>query len=242
MIFLCFSSKDRNTVVRSIMYHLKNYGIPVWYDYHQLILGDNRDYKNLEEGIRHNHYAVIILSNNIFNCKCANDELAVIKQQYVSQKIHIFPIFYKIKASDLPKKYKWLCKLIYNEINEHSGTLLTCNQITLKYIEDKNKLYSTCNLSDYINGKFQDSYIQDMLTIYFEIGCDCLNLRILALFTIFKYLCCKYENVEYPLFCIKTFNKLYTATKLNLRMDWKELSILESILLLMLNIINQDRV
>ncbi|MCM1222445.1 MAG: toll/interleukin-1 receptor domain-containing protein [Lachnospiraceae bacterium] len=222
------------------MYHLKNYGIPIWYDYHQLILGDNRDYKNLVEGIQHNSYAIIILSKNIFDCVCANDELLVIKQQYALNKIHVFPIFYQIKASELPEKYRWLCKLIYNEVDEKTGTLLTCNQIALKYIQDKNRQYLTRNLVDYKKGVLlDDSYIHNMLTVYFEIDYDCLNLRILTLFAIFKYLCCKYANIEYPPYCIRTFNKLYNIVKLNLKIDWKEISILENILLLMLNIISQ---
>ena len=82
MIFLCFSSKDRYTIVESIMYHLKNYGLSVWYDYHKLILGDDRDYRNLIEGIEQNNYAIVLLTENVFDCVCANDELNVIHRQY----------------------------------------------------------------------------------------------------------------------------------------------------------------
>lgn len=41
-VFLCFSSADRYTIVDSVLYHLKRFHIPVWYDYHELTLGDNR--------------------------------------------------------------------------------------------------------------------------------------------------------------------------------------------------------
>ena len=30
-IFLGFAAKDRYTVAESLLYHLENYGVPVWY-------------------------------------------------------------------------------------------------------------------------------------------------------------------------------------------------------------------
>lgn len=240
MIFLCFSSKDRYTIVESVMYHLKNYGLSVWYDYHKLILGDNRDYKNLKEGIEQNNHAIIIVTNNIFDCVCANDEINVIHKQYIAGKIHVFPIFYKISAFELPSKYQWLCRLIYNEVDDNTGTLLTCNQIILKYIMDKNNMYNIKDLINYRKMSFQDNFIIEMLSIYFEIDSDNINVRMLALFSVFKYLMCKYTSYTYPDYCIRTFRRLYDLTKLKLKIDWKELSILENSLLLMLNIISQD--
>ena len=31
-LFICFSAKDRYVIAQPIVYHLKNYGINVWYD------------------------------------------------------------------------------------------------------------------------------------------------------------------------------------------------------------------
>ena len=45
-IFLGFAAKDRYTVAESLLYHLENYGVPVWYDRHDLIIGDNRQKEN----------------------------------------------------------------------------------------------------------------------------------------------------------------------------------------------------
>ena len=47
-IFLGFAAKDRYTVAESLLYHLENYGVPVWYDRHDLIIGDNRQKENFE--------------------------------------------------------------------------------------------------------------------------------------------------------------------------------------------------
>lgn len=239
MIFLCFSSKDRYSVVESIMYHLKNYGLSVWYDYHKLILGDHRDYKNFVEGIEQNNYAIVVVTENIIDCLCANDELTIIHKQYNIGKIHVFPIFYKITASELPLKYQWLCQLIYNEVDDKTGTLLACNQIILKYILDKNDNYSVKELVDYNNLFFQDNFIIEMLSIYFDIDSDNISVKMSTLFSIFKYLTCKHTSFKYPNYCVKTFKRLYDLTKLKIKIDWKELSILENSLLLMLNIVNQ---
>lgn len=237
MIFLCFSSKDRYTIVESIMYHLKNYGLSVWYDYHKLILGDDRDYRNLIEGIEQNNYAIVLLTENVFGCVCANDELNVIHRQYINGQIHVFPIFYKITALELPLNYQWLCKLIYNEVDDRTGTLMTCNQIILKYLLDKNALYKTKVLTDYIRIPVQDNYIKEMISIYFEVDYDNINVRMAILYSIFKYLTCKYDSFQYPHYCLRTFKRLYELTKLKIQIDFKELSILENSLLLMLNTI-----
>ena len=63
-IFLGFAAKDRYTVAESLLYHLENYGVPVWYDRHDLIIGDNRQKENFEKGIIESKYAIIIFSEN----------------------------------------------------------------------------------------------------------------------------------------------------------------------------------
>ena len=64
-VFLCFSSKDRYEIVESIHYHLANIGIPTWYDRKEILMGDNRNYKNFTEGVCGCKYAIIILSLNL---------------------------------------------------------------------------------------------------------------------------------------------------------------------------------
>ena len=97
-IFLCFSSGDRYTIVNSVLYHLKKYHMPIWYDYHELTLGDNRIRGNFDLGLDTCNYAVVIISPNMFNCPCGNDELNEIKTRYEKGTIQVFPIFYKVKA------------------------------------------------------------------------------------------------------------------------------------------------
>ena len=78
MLFFCFSSKDRHSIVESILFHLTNYGLPVWYDRHKMLLGDERDNKNFDEGVKACNYSIIILSANTIASECANEEIDLI--------------------------------------------------------------------------------------------------------------------------------------------------------------------
>lgn len=101
-MFLCFSSGDRYTVVKSCLYHLKNYGIPVWYDYHELILGDLKKEKNFEHAINSNKYFIIVYSEAFFKSPCALNEEYRIFSQLEERDIVIFPLLYNIKFRELP--------------------------------------------------------------------------------------------------------------------------------------------
>ena len=61
-LFICFSAKDRYVIAQPIVYHLKNYGINVWYDRYEMIMGDDRFKKNIEEGAGKSKYAQLLHS------------------------------------------------------------------------------------------------------------------------------------------------------------------------------------
>lgn len=123
-MFICFSSADRYTVVKSCLYHLKNYGFTVWYDYHELILGDKKREKNFENAIKSNKYFIIIYSKNLFNSPCAVEEEKLIFEQAKTRNVVIFPLLYNMKFEELPKIYQnKLENLIYNEIDDATGSI-----------------------------------------------------------------------------------------------------------------------
>ena len=49
-VFVGFAAEDRYLIAEPIVYHLKNYGIPTWYDRHRLLLGDNHKEKCMING------------------------------------------------------------------------------------------------------------------------------------------------------------------------------------------------
>ena len=92
MIFLCFSGRDRMTIVQSVLYHLKQYGLPVWYDNYEYILGDNKE-TNYMAGIDASPYAIVIFSSDFIHSPGAIEELEYIAHQYWERKINVFTIF-----------------------------------------------------------------------------------------------------------------------------------------------------
>lgn len=234
-IFLCFSSGDRYTIVNSVLYHLKKYHMPIWYDYHELTLGDNRIRGNFDLGLDTCNYAVVIISPNMFNCPCGNDELNEIKTRYEKGTIQVFPIFYKVKACELPEKYNWLTFLIYNELSNESGTLSTCNQIVYKIIKDELNGYSVRNLSKFI--AYPDKYISSALYTYRQTDKDNFNARFTILYMIYLYLNFKGSIISDMHRCI--LDRMCKLTQLNIAFPHKEILIVETILIIILNEYNK---
>lgn len=75
----------------------------------------------------------------------------------------MFPILYKIEANNLPKEYGWIRKIIYNEINEHSGSLFVSNQIIEKILHDK------CNQCK-LHSLFAKSLTNSLTVMFIEIN------------------------------------------------------------------------
>lgn len=240
-MFLCFSSGDRYTVVKSCLYHLKNYGIPVWYDYHELILGDLKKEKNFEYAINSNKYFIIIYSESFFESPCALNEENRIFSQLKERDIVIFPLLYNIKFRELPIVYQnKLENLIYNEIDDISGCINSINQIVTKYLIDKLSIPSTAKtptLYDYDASGINDLYIQELMRDYINIALDNFNARIALLACIFKYIENKTEISEEYRFLSQTMRYLLKFTNFNIEYNHKELIIAE---LCILNLINQS--
>ena len=139
MVFIGYSNEDRYDIVESMVFHLKNYGMTVWYDFQDMMLGDNRFKENFETGIGKSNYVIFIISHNFFNSNCATEELKYAQNLYENGEIVLFPILYLMKASELPEDYNWIKKIIYNEVNEQSGTLFVTNQIIEKMLYDESE-------------------------------------------------------------------------------------------------------
>lgn len=235
MIFLCFANKDRYTIAESVLYHLENFGIEVWYDRHSLIIGDNRVDINFEEGIRSNRYAILLITPNIESNICANEEILVVREQYEMGRIVVFPIFYNIIADDLPVKYYWLKELIYREVTDQSGTLLTVSSIACRYLKDIVQSLRYHSLYDCTNSsKITDKYINKLVLTYYEIDNNNFNSKMTLLYALYCYILMFYPG-QYPMYCIKPFEMYFSMTKLNLEIDFKEMRILEYSLLILLH-------
>lgn len=238
-IFICLSSKDRQAIVESIMYHIANYGFAIWYDRYKMLLGDKRNYKNFVEGIVQTEYAIVVMSKNSIESTCVAEEMIYLKKQFDLKQITIFPIFYNVVLTEIPKNYQWLTKLVYKELNDKSGTLLTCNHIITRILSDELKKCKYQTLHEflkYIEACHQDQFIIKILRTYLEISGENHNARISILYSIYIYLSSTMPTVDmFPQHYWKGFERIFSYTKLNLDTDLRETLILEIQIIILLN-------
>ena len=238
MIFFCFSSKDRHSVVEALLYHITNFELSVWYDRQQMLLGDNRDYKNFTEGVDKATYAVIILSPNSISSICANEEIELIRKKHIEQSITVFPLFFNIKASDIPDNYIWMKQLVYKELIKEEDVRSACNHIICKVLSDellKYKLHSLDKLYEECKKIPSLCFVSEMISHYKIIDKSNYNSRIAMLFSIYTFIKNSYSLADIPYFYYVGMDRLFDETKLNLEIDLRETIIFEKLILLLLN-------
>lgn len=239
MIFICFSHIERYIVAQSLSYHLKNYGYQVWYDYDELFIGDDGDYLNFEEGLHKAKYVVIIVSHALFKSPCAISELEQIYSLFMDKKIVLIPILYNIIAKDIPENFKWINNIIYTEITNENGTLDVATQISAKYLEDIIRTSSVNRLNNIIitPGKYS-AYLECIISCYLKIDNNNINARIATLYSLYLFLFNFFDLSNTPSYCSKGIDYIYEKTNLNLPFNFKELSIIENCVIILLNLIN----
>ena len=236
--FICFSAKDRYCIAEPIVYHLKNYGIDVWYDRQRLLMGDDRIEKNLIEGVTKCKYAIIIVSKNTVASKCAMEELNIIKKNYFLNSSTVFPILYEIKPSEIPTELTWVKRLIFKEVTRDSGTYEVCNHIACKLTEDilKNCRYHTLNEIVSSNVLKNQEPINKLLCSYTEICNENLNGKITLLYTTFIFIETSINNnFDYFTLVKKIFLRIFNESKLNILVDYRDIWLLENAISILLN-------
>jgi len=231
-LFICFSAKDRYAVVQPIVYHLKNYGIDIWYDRYELLMGDDRIEKNIKDAAIGCKYALIILSKNTINSPLAIEEINIIESRHRNNDVVVFPVLYELAPSDIPQEFGWFRNLVFKETNRSSGTLEVCNHIACKITSD---FLSECryrNITDIAtdNLKLLPHQITFLLDKYMRIDSANLNSRVALLYATYVIIV-NSENFIAGVFSVlptKIFEKVFSETQLNLLIDYRELWLLEN--------------
>lgn len=241
MIFLCFSSCDRYSIVKSCLYHLKNYGYDTWYDYHELILGDKKREKNFEKAIQACDYFIIIYSRGFLNSPCAINEESLIFEEKSKRNITIFPLLYDIKFNELPNFIQIKIEnLIYNEITDETGCIASINQIIVKILLDQmgyNEFDTTPSINYSFIQKCNDVYLKSILSEYLNISKENFNARISFLYCIYRYIEINSLSKNIPTYYLQTITYLSHYTKLNIPYNHKEIIIAELVIINLLNLI-----
>lgn len=239
-IFVCFAAEDRYTVAEPIVYHMKNYGFPVWYDRTELLMGDNRVRKNLFEGAGQSKYVIAVISKNSAASECFKEELEVVRKRYYKSEVTVFPVIYEISPQKLPNDLQWICELIFKEIYKSSGTREVCNHIACKITNDFLADYEQKNLYSIATNCNIPNLIKRFIETYLSINNENLNARISILYSLNMtiqniYIDNSISN-DYINLVSRIFTRLFDETKLNLKIDYRNLWMLENAICLLINI------
>ena len=237
-LFICFSAKDRYDIVQPVVYHLKNYGINIWYDRYEMVMGDNRVKKNLEEGAGRCGYALIVLSANTIESMCATEEIKILESRYKKGEVVVFPVLYELNPSDVPPVFGWLKKLIFKEADHTTGTLEICNHIACRITQDMLGSYPYRTISELTTTSMPlPKAVGSLLNKYIQIDHANLNSRVAILYATYTIIAESCDLTMNPLCEIPTnaFERLFTETLLNLTVDYRELWLLENSLCLLAN-------
>ena len=237
-LFICFSAKDRYKTVQPIVYHLKNYGINIWYDRYKLVMGDNRIEKNIVDGASKCKYALIVLSQDTVNSICATEEIKILESRYYKNDVVIFPVLYELNPKDIPPVFCWVKDLIFKEVDRSSGTLEICNHIACKITQDMLKTSKFKTITDVINSNLPlPKAAKYLLQKYTYIDNANLNSRVSLLYATYTIIQAEnlletLPNCEIP---IKVFERLFNETLLNLSIDYREMWLLENSLCVLID-------
>lgn len=230
MIFLCFSSKDRGAIAEAVFYHIHNLGLPVWYDRNEILMGDDRDYKNFVDGVDSCKYAVIILSPNAINSICANEEIDLLYDKFLKRETYIFPVFFNITAQNIPDKYAWMKKLVYKELDGSTDSRGLCNHIVCKALEDSIQTMEYKGLADLVV-RFTEP-LKTLTQSYISTDTGNFNARAALLYAGMLFI---KEHCSLPEYCERGITFLFNETKLSLPLDWRETLIFERLFIIMAN-------
>lgn len=238
-LFVCFAAEDRYTIVEPIVYHLKNYGIETWYDRHALVLGDNRKEKNLVEGAGKCKYAVAVLSKSTEYSVCAMEELSIIRERNIRGEVTVFPVLYELLPNEIPCKLLWIKELIFKETDRHSGTREICNHIACKITGDVLNNFKYKKIQDIISFSVSElpTATYEILSRYQGIDCANLNSRVALLYAAYlniihsKRIC--FDSIISM--TSRIFERLFSETRLDLAIDYRELWLLENSICILIN-------
>lgn len=237
-IFICFAAEDRYTIAEPLVYNLRNYGIDLWYDRYELVMGDKRIKKNLDEGAGNCSYAAVIISENTTQSSCAMEELSILEKRYRKNEVTIFPVLYEISPENIPTALVWIKELIFKEVNRSSGTREVCNHIVCKITEDQLKNARFQKIDDLLNLSEINlpPAAKDILESYSGIDQANLTCRITLLYSLFLvFRADRTVLIKSTEMVSKIFERLYLETSLKLDIDYRELRLLENSVCIMVN-------
>ena len=99
-VFISHASEDKDEVVRPLAHALRDAGLEVWYDEFELKIGDSLR-RNIDHGLAHSRFGVVVLSRSFFNKGWTNYELDGLVTRSVDGSQVLLPIWHDITKQQL---------------------------------------------------------------------------------------------------------------------------------------------
>ena len=99
-VFISHASEDKETIVRSLAFELKEQGLKVWYDELTLRIGDSLRQK-IDSGLAKSRVGLVVLSPSFISKGWTNYELDGIVTRSVSGEQILLPIWHNITKQEV---------------------------------------------------------------------------------------------------------------------------------------------
>lgn len=255
-IFMCFPGRNR-AIAESFVYHLKDYGFDLFYDRDQVGMSNkmSKHYDAADES----KYVIVLFTQNSNTSEIYKEELRHIKRRYDKKEnpIVVFPIFFEMTQKELDKEFDWIEDIIYGEIKQDmfnvdvkNGTLKQCNHIIDQVLTNELKEYKIQNLGDLVDKIDREidkksidmpyatyKFILILTQHYLSTQRDNLDMRVSQLYSLFIHIELHFGNdiIQCPRYYKQSFVRINDIAKLGLAQDQRDIKILETIMIMLLN-------
>lgn len=234
-IFVCFSGKDRHTCVKDAVCGLQDYGVDVWYDYQQSLLGDKLEF---HEQLQKASYAIVFFTDNFYGSKIANEELKHIRQRVDNQSLHLFPLFFHGTIGHLKDEYRWISLLKYKEVYDNAALQQAIKQIVCKLLVDE---FAASSCHYFFSDEFycsdvvaHDGFLKEAISTYRSLSNGNYSARVATVYMLYTYFKTHLAlNIRWRE--KRAIERICQAHNYEITQDNREITILETALSLITN-------
>lgn len=160
------------------------------------------------------------------------EELSIVKSAYESGRTTIFPVLYELKPKDISSDLQWVKDLIFKEANKSSGTREICNHIVCKITGDIVDMCHYKKIKDIVDDSPYSlpKAAATLLNVYLGVDSANLNSKITLLYAVYQIIDqSNITSLNSEISMVKRiFDRLFSETRLNLKIDYRELWLLEN--------------
>ena len=99
-VFLSYASEDRESVARPLAAILRDFGLRVWYDEIELLVGDSLR-REIDGGLKRCRFGVVILSESFFGKHYPESELSGLDQREQDGGKVVLPVWHGVDVADV---------------------------------------------------------------------------------------------------------------------------------------------